>query len=443
MFFLFYSKSYLQAQEFSVTCDTINCKSEFVPKIFIIKTTFDDDEFFTNPILLQVKNKKFHGSLVLQRPTFVYIANTLLLAIPNKKVNGYLTNYGDEFIINDTNNINRLFRDINDSINKLISPYSRSTSFKKFLILFDSVNQYINKMISYFASSYSQKRYSIDIKTVAALNQYCKARLAWFSVLPILLKGEYNEWLTNLIENNFKNINENYWLQVQAGRIFLRTYFTKIVLEKYNHDLQKSLASSPLFHSKLVTNYLTFNYFKNCLSNDSTLKKLTVIKKEFAKFEKENKFNVAEQKTLNKLKAALFMSGSNIVSLFSKQALVNYKGEALSVNQKNNLLLNKGNIILDYWASWCGPCITTIKKLKTDEITYKGEKYKIIFISTDKKQQDWLNKIFPVFNSGNSFRLTDLTSYSFYKSFQITAIPRLFLIKDGVIINQNFEKEKL
>ena len=76
------------------------------------------------------------------------------------------------------------------------------------MTIFDSLKCYVNNAISYVASPYARKRYSIDIEVVAAINQYCKARLAHFAVLPVLLNGKYNDELTKLIEENFKNIDE-------------------------------------------------------------------------------------------------------------------------------------------------------------------------------------------------------------------------------------------
>lgn len=430
------------AQKFNIICDTTECNWKFVPHIFMSGNLFDDG-CDGKSISMQNRNNKFSGSVSLQIPFFISLANTQLLAIPNKDVSGVLKRFGDIFIINDTDNVNRFFRDINDSITNIVIQYSKNTDFDKFLILFDSLKNYINRAISYIASPPATKRYEIDILTVTAINQYCNARLAHFSVLPILLNGKYTTDLNKLIEAKFKNIDANYWLQVQPGRIFLRTYFTRVVLPKNNYDLQKSLAYSPLFRVKNIRDYATYHYFRSWLSNDSTSNNLELIEKQFIQFQTMNKFTEAEQSMLSGLKGELMKTGSNIIPLFSKQLLTNEKGRLLSISEKNAILSKKGNIIIDYWASWCAPCISYIRTLKSDEIVYKGEKYKIIFISIDKNKQDWLSKSYPVIRPYNSFRLVDLNKFSFYKAFEITAIPRLFLIKNGVLINQNFEKENL
>jgi len=441
LFFTFaYSQG--QAQQFGVLCDTAGCKSPFRPHLALADNLFDDG---CHGISIDMKNKEnsFTGSISLQRPIFITLFSTQLLAIPNKSVTGTLKRYGDEFIIPDTNNINRFIQDINDTIRGIIIQYSETTSFNRFLILFDSLERYVNNIIIRIASPLARKRYNIDIETVAAINQYYKMRLAHFSVLPILLTHKNSNDLYKLLDNKFTNINSSYWLQVQSGRIFLRTYFTNILLPQNNYDLQKSLAASSIFKNKDLRNYAKYNYFKSALGNDSTVNNLVVLKKEFAQYESENHFNEKEKVDIADLKRDIGRLGNNVIPLFSQQILINQMGRTINTAEKNALLRNKGNIIIDYWASWCAPCIEFIKTLHSDEIMYKGEKYKLIFISVDEEQQKWLSKSYPAIGKNNSFRLTNSKAPSFYSAFKITRIPRLFLIQNGILINENFQKEKL
>lgn len=51
----------------------------------------------------------------------------------------------------------------------------------------------------------------------------------------------------------------------------------------------------------------------------------------------------------------------------------------------------KGNyVLLDFWASWCMPCIEEFKTLRTVYEKYEGKKpFKILGISTDKNERAW------------------------------------------------------
>lgn len=432
----------LQAQAFRVTCDTINYYNKIMPVIYHNENLFDD-ACAGGRIGMKYAGSVFTGHISIQRPVFITLHNTQLLAIPNQNVTGLLKQHGDIFAIDDPDNINRFFRDANDTIAGIVVQYGKNTKPDLFYQLFDSLQRYINNATVYVASAEARARFKTNIETIAAINQFFKMRLAHFSMLPILLNGRYTDSLFSLVKQTFKTVNGNYWLQTQPGRIFLRTYFTKVLLPQNNYDLQKALNSGSIYKEKDIRSYATYHYFRSWLQNDSTRNNLTLIEKEFAVYLTENRFNAKEKETLTDLLKQIRRSGNNIVSSFARQKLLNSKGITLNNPEKTALLQYKGNIIVDYWASWCAPCIAFIKTLQSDEIVYKGEKYKFIFISVDTDQKSWLSKHYAAIRPYNSFRLTDPKSPSFFTDFKISGIPRLFLIKDGIIINQNFEKEKL
>jgi peroxiredoxin len=57
------------------------------------------------------------------------------------------------------------------------------------------------------------------------------------------------------------------------------------------------------------------------------------------------------------------------------------KGEELSLEKYRGQV-----VLLDFWATWCGPCITEMPKIKKTYEKYKNQKFQIIGISSDKSK---------------------------------------------------------
>lgn len=427
------------AQNFKILCDNADYAFKKAPSISMYSNLFD--EYLQKNIELKKNGTYFEGIINLTKPHFIQLANTQLLAIPTQEISGLLKNDGDVFIIKDTNNINELLGRIEKKTLEISTKYNDKTSYSRFSILYDSLSQYINSITNVQSLISIKEKYRVTNEALSAIKQYCMAKLAHFSILPILYKGNYDN-LFKVIQKDIQINNPSFWLQFQSGKIFLKTYFLKISLPHYKYDLKKTLESDKIFKNIDVKKLVTFHYFKSLLTHDSLLYNLAEIKKNFNEYRNKYRFDSEEQKILQQLDKKFNLTGKNIIALFSKQKLINTKGEKLE-SEKDDLLKNKGRMIVYYWASWCIPCIKTLNALKSDELISKGEKYKILFISVDKNQQEWLFKKYPVLNQTNSFRLQDVKNPSFYKTFQIEAFPRLFLIDNGILLNQNLPKEKL
>ncbi len=98
--------------------------------------------------------------------------------------------------------------------------------------------------------------------------------------------------------------------------------------------------------------------------------------------------------------------------------------------------------VIDFWASWCKPCLEEIPYSLSRIKEYPQIKY--IFISIDKSKSDWINetkKRTDVFNSSNSFMISEIKDENLLKSWNVTIIPRFILLnKKGEIINLNFPR---
>lgn len=102
-------------------------------------------------------------------------------------------------------------------------------------------------------------------------------------------------------------------------------------------------------------------------------------------------------------------------------------------------LVEKGKVtLLDFWASWCIPCIQESKELKELYKTYHEKGFNIVSVSLDTDKQKWLHAI-----QKHDLPWIHISTLKGFKDsgaieYAVQAIPYVILIdRDGNIINQN------
>ena len=89
--------------------------------------------------------------------------------------------------------------------------------------------------------------------------------------------------------------------------------------------------------------------------------------------------------------------------------------------------------LINFWASWCGPCIQEIPSLNKVHNIYKKNDFDVINISLDSDPKRWLN--FLDKNTMSGKQLIDNHSAGVSKYYRVTAIPSNLLIdENGKII---------
>lgn len=106
-------------------------------------------------------------------------------------------------------------------------------------------------------------------------------------------------------------------------------------------------------------------------------------------------------------------------------------GKSLNVK---DIVAGKKYILIDFWASWCGPCRKEIPNLKTAYTEYSGKGFEILSISIDKDEKAWQKALEQEKMLWPNLHDDDKVS----KSFNVKAIPATYLVDGkGVIIGDN------
>jgi thiol-disulfide isomerase/thioredoxin len=106
---------------------------------------------------------------------------------------------------------------------------------------------------------------------------------------------------------------------------------------------------------------------------------------------------------------------------------------------KYSLKEMRGKVVLvDFWASWCGPCRRENPNVKAAYEKYKGKGFDILGVSLDKTKDAWVNAIAQ--DALPWHHISDLKGWQSDHAalYSVTSIPQTLLIdREGKIIERN------
>ena len=95
-------------------------------------------------------------------------------------------------------------------------------------------------------------------------------------------------------------------------------------------------------------------------------------------------------------------------------------------------------VLLDFWATWCGPCRSALPGIKKLQSLYGGDQFVIVSISQDDDEDEWRSF---VANHGMNWPQRFDADSSFKQRFGVNALPTYVLLgRDGSVL-QRYEGE--
>lgn len=227
----------------------------------------------------------------------------------------------------------------------------------------------------------------------------------------LLVLGTYRYFLENYIQYHYK----------------IRIPDPMIPFEiDYKQAFQKVIVATEF--SETIKNYLLIYYFEQMVRNG-------IVNSDLQTLYKQLEFNVTNYKAISYIKnkysdrlklvdtkeAFLLDSNGNIISLVDL------------VKEKKGKVL-----IVDFWASWCGPCLQMMPYSKELKQSYKNKDVEFIYISIDSDKTAWSITSQRIgLSLGRENLLTiNYPEASFYKELNLIEIPRYIIYdKTGKLIN--------
>jgi len=359
----------------------------------------------------------------------IFTATCLLISCSNKKtfqISGTLTDFGNP---DDPTMLYLKTRTVDDLLINLDSTYlakdgkfvlkGKSTETDLFFLA-DKDNVFVisifidpaNKItVSGSATDYNNIKIE-GSKTQMFYNQYL-SMIALFQEEQDNIEQNFNNYLqdTALSEEVFQKIKEG--LIAEYEKLEAAIEATTIDFIRLNPN-------------SIVAAYLAYRNVNMLETSAEIEQQLQLLDSTM-----DNKFTILAKGMLERVKQTEV--GSVLVNI----ELPDAEGKLISLSS-----LRGKYVLVDFWATWCSPCVREIPNLKKIYQKYHEKGFEIYSISLDYSNEAWLNGI--VLYELDWITVTDLMGSPTAKQMAIKYIPHTFLLDpDGVIVAVNLREGAL
>lgn len=213
----------------------------------------------------------------------------------------------------------------------------------------------------------------------------------------------------------------------------------KILEDSILNIYVSSMASQEIMVDSLVTNfkdsYLTAILLKNEYSKKDSFEDLL------------NKYNSLTDRIKNsvigkELKVVITEIGKLAVGQLAPDfSAMSPSGENISLSS-----LKGKYVLIDFWASWCAPCLKEAPNLIAVYNDYKSKGFEILSVSLDKDsdRNKWVNAIEKHELDWKHISTLDGWACKIAKLYNVSAVPSMILIdKEGRIISKDLRGDNL
>ena len=244
------------------------------------------------------------------------------------------------------------------------------------------------------------------------------------------LKSEKSKNIYNFIRQYTRSNNELAALDraIAEEPDGTKMYELQMVFGTKQEELRSGIDSMLKFHAPLESYFVMFNFME-----EQDFQKIKALKMRMEPQDIKSTYYV-DLKTIydnNKL--------LEVGEMAPEIELPQVDGSVLKLSDLRGQI-----VLIDFWASWCGPCRAEFPFVKSLYAKYKSKGFEIYGVSLDKDRPSWVSSI-------NSLGLTwkHVSDLKFWncapaKIYKVSGIPFTVLIdKEGKIIAKNLRGEDL